>query len=74
MAAMTRTLNMVFLLAGTNKELTLSLTDPKAGLTKAEVDSVMNELIAKKALVKGLMPATGIKGAGIREVNTIALV
>ena len=74
MAAMTRTLNMVFVLEGSGKELTLSPTDPNAGLTKAEVDSVMNELIAKKALVKGLMPATAIKGAGIREVNTIALV
>jgi Protein of unknown function (DUF2922). len=73
MAAMTRTLNMVFTLEGGAKELTLSLTDPKDGLSKAAVESVMTEMIEKKALLKGSIPAIAIKSASIREVNTIAL-
>lgn len=71
--AATRTLNMVFTLEGGSKELTLSLTDPKEGLTKAAVESVMTEMITKKALLKGTMFAAAIKEAGIREVNMIAL-
>ncbi len=72
-AVQTKTLNMVFVLEGTNKELTVGLTDPKEDLTKAAVQSVMNDMIAKKALVKAGAFVASIKEANIRQVQVTEL-
>lgn len=62
---MAKTLKLVFKLTDT-QVTTLSIVDPKAGLTKAEVEAVMNDMIAKNALiVKGIYPKA-IKAAYIR--------
>ena len=62
---MAKTLKLVFKLTDT-QTTTVSIVDPKTGLTKAEVETVMNDMIAKKALVvKGLHPKA-IKAAYIR--------
>ena len=69
---MSKTLKMTFQLDGT-KTVTYSLAVPKDGLTKAEVEGVMNTLIEKKAfVVKGIYP-TGIKEALIKSTEDIAL-
>ena len=63
-----KTLHMVFLMEG-KKELTVSMTDPKNGLTKAETDAVMQLCITKKAIMKNGVSPTGIKSSFIREVT-----
>ena len=69
---MSKTLKMTFQLDGT-KTVTYSLAAPKYGLTKAEVEGVMNTLIEKKAfVVKGIYPI-GIKEALIKSTEDIAL-
>ena len=60
---MAKSLKMVFKLSEA-QTVTLSLADPKAGLTKAEVEGVMNDVIAKHAL--GVSP-TAIKESYIRS-------
>ena len=63
---MAKSLKMVFKLSEA-QTVTLSLADPKAGLTKAEVEGVMNDVIAKHALVvRGVCP-TAIKESYIRS-------
>lgn len=65
---MAKTLHMTFKLEGA-KEVTISLADPKADLKKADVETVMNDIITKKAvLVKGLAPI-GIKEVFVRDVT-----
>lgn len=69
---MSKTLRMTFLLEGT-KTLSLSLADPKDGLTKADVEAVMNNMISKKALlVSGISPVS-IKEIVIRNTENIEL-
>ncbi len=69
---MSKVLKMTFLMEG-KKTLTYSLADPKDGLTKAEVDAVMQMMITKKAVVQnGVMP-TGIKAEVIRSTEEEAL-
>ena len=64
---MAKTLKMVFDL-GENKSVTWTLDAPKAGLTKAEVETAMQEAIDKQAIVvKGVFPV-GIKKAYIHNV------
>lgn len=69
---MSKALKMTFKLDGT-KTVTYSLADPKEGLTKVEVEDVMNALIAKKAFaVNGSYP-TAIKEAIIRSTEEVDL-
>jgi len=69
---MSKVLKMVFNLEGA-KTLTYSLADPKDGLTKAAVEAVMNNMIAKQAVVvDGIYPQS-IKEAVIRSTEEIAL-
>lgn len=63
---MAKALKMVFKLSDT-QTVTVSLADPKAGLTKAEAEAVMTDMIAKNALVvKGVNPKA-IKAVYIRS-------
>ena len=69
---MSKVLKMTFLMEG-KKTLTYSLADPKDGLTKAEVETVMQDMITKKAiLVKGVAP-TAIKEAVIKSTEETPL-
>lgn len=69
---MSKVLKMVFNLEGA-KTLTYSLADPKDGLTKAAVEAVMNNMIAKQAVVvDGIYPQS-IKEAVIKSTEEIAL-
>ena len=69
---MSKVLKMVFNLEGA-KTLTYSLADPKDGLTKTAVEAVMNNMIAKQAVVvDGIYPQS-IKEAVIKSTEEIAL-
>jgi len=65
-------LKMTFKLSDTQTH-TLSLKDPKAGATKAEVEAVMNDIITKQALIAKGVPMKGIKTAYIQRVQDIEL-
>lgn len=57
---MAKSLKMVFAV-GDAKTATLSLAEPKDGLTKAEVQTALDEMVAKGAIVVGGAPITGVK-------------
>lgn len=69
---MKRTLKMLFVIES-GKTCTFSVDDPKNGLTKTEVDDVMNEMIEDRAILYNNSEATNIKDAYIYETNTVAL-
>ena len=54
----------------TGKELTLSLADPKDGLTKAEVATCLQSVIDKKAIVAGEAYPVSIKDIAVQTVDT----
>ena len=59
---MAKSLKMVFAV-GDAKTATLSLAEPKDGLTKAEVQTALDEMVEKKAITVGgarcRLPRTG---------------
>lgn len=57
-----KNLKMIFTLDN-DKLLTYSLADPKEGLTRAEVENVMQSLVNKQAIVD----AKGAKAAAIKD-------
>lgn len=63
-----RTLKMVFTLENENL-LTFSLNDPRDGLTQAEVEAVMQQIITKKAAAVNGSFAKAIKEAYIYETG-----
>ena len=69
---MSKTLRMTFQLNGT-KTLSLSLADPKDGLTKADVETAMNNMIGKKALLVSGESPIGIKEIVVRSTENIEL-
>ena len=54
----------------TGKELTLSLADPKDGLTNAEVTACLKNVIDKKAIVAGEAYPVSIKDIAVQTVDT----
>ena len=54
----------------TGKELTLSLADPKDGLTKAEVATCLQSVIDKKAIVAGEAYPVSIKAIAVQTGDT----
>ena len=69
---MGKTLKMVFQLDG-SQTVTCNLADPKDDLTKAAVESVMQDMISRKALVvKGVSPRA-IKEAAIMSTEKTSL-
>ena len=52
------------------KEMTMSLADPKDGLTKAEVTTCLQNVIDKKAIVAGEAYPVSIKDIAIQTVDT----
>lgn len=69
---MTKTLKVVFDLEG-GKTYTVSLADPKNGLTKTETQTWANEVISEEALVVGAATATGINSMYIHTVDDVEL-
>ena len=69
---MSKVLKMTFLMEG-KKTLTYSLADPKDGLTKAEVETVMQDMITKKAIVETGASPLAIKAAVLRSTEEEAL-
>lgn len=62
---MKQVLKMILLLSN-GKTVTYSLADPKEGLTRAEVQAVLEEMAQKDAVVVGDATATGVKDAYIQ--------
>ena len=50
-----------------NKSITYSLADPKEGLTKAEVQAVVQEMLDKRAIFTKEALPEGMKDAYIQE-------
>lgn len=69
---MAKTLKMVLTLSE-NKTTTLSLANPKEGLAKDEVLTVLGEIIEKKALTVNGMNPTAVKEVYIQNVEEQAL-
>ena len=70
---MAKTLDMTFGLSD-GKEHTISLASPKSGLVRADVESVMNNMIAKRAILVGTVSPSSIKKIVTREVTITELV
>ncbi|MEG6585012.1 DUF2922 domain-containing protein [Dendrosporobacter sp. 1207_IL3150] len=69
---MTKTLEMVFRNAE-GKEVTLSLADPKEDLTKAEVDTVMQQIVSRNIFITKAGELTQTVEARIRTRDAVAL-
>ena len=67
------TLKMQLSLDG-DKTMTLSLLDPKSGLTRAEVTTCLQEIIDKQALVQNGAFPVAVKEIYIENVENVALV
>lgn len=52
------------------KVITISLADPKDGLTKAEVTSCLQNVIDKKAIVSGTAYPVSVKEIAVQTVET----
>jgi hypothetical protein len=70
---MTKTLEMTFVNQGSN-EVTLSLRDPKDGLTLAEVTTAANTIVTKNLFTTSGGNLVSFKEASIRIVDAQALV
>ena len=70
---MTSTLKTVLTLGDTGKTLTLSLPDPKDGLTRAEVDTAIGKAIDNDIIVVNGTAASGIKKAYIHREEDVEL-
>ena len=70
---MTKTLQMVFLTSAGN-ETVISVTDPKDGLTLAQVQAVMQDIIDKNIFVIKGSALAGQVEARISSRETVALV
>lgn len=68
----TSVLRMIFTLAD-NKTKTYNLPDPKSGLTKAGVQSVMEDMITNEVVMVNNVEATAFKDAYIYQTNKIDL-
>lgn len=69
---MKRVLKIMLNLPG-GKTLTYSLEDPKAGLTNAEVETLMNDMITRSAILVNNVEPESFKKAYIYETNTVDL-
>lgn len=61
-------LKMVLTLSD-GKSVTYSLADPKDGLTGAEVEAALQEMIAKDAVIVGTASAVAVKDAYIQDTD-----
>lgn len=70
---MTKKLDMIFT-TNLGKAVTITLADPKDDLTKAQVTTVMNQIIAKSIFLNKSGTLTSIKEMNIRTTDEVALV
>lgn len=69
---MTKKLEMVFT-TDQGKTVSISLADPKDGLTKSAVDAVMSKIIEKSAIVNKSGKLAAIKEVNIQTSDKTAL-
>ena len=69
---MSKTLKIVFTLKD-QKTSTISIADPKDGLTKAEVQTAVDEMVAKDFLRVSGFAATGVKEFYIQSSDRVEL-
>ena len=69
---MSKVLRMTFSLSD-SKTVSFSLADPKDGLTKAEVEAAMDDMLTKQAVIVDGVQPSAIKGAVIKNTEEIAL-
>jgi len=69
---MTKVLKVILNLPD-SKTTTYSLQDPKNDLTKAEVETLFNDMITKSFIEVNSVEPTGVKRAYIYETNQIDL-
>ena len=69
---MAKTLKIVFNLKD-QKTSTISLADPKDGLTKAEVQAAADDILAKNFILSGGSAATSVKEFYIQSSDRIEL-
>lgn len=72
MASTAKVLEVVFE-TDTKKSVTLSISDPKDGLTKAEVTPVMQSIIDKKLIVNASGELASISKVQVRETTVTDL-
>ena len=70
--AATKKLQMVFALED-GKKLTYSLSEPKDGITKAEVEAAMNSMITSNIVSKNGVAASTIAEAYVRTTENVEL-
>ena len=70
---MTSTLKTVLALGETDKTLTLSLPDPKDGLTKSEVTTAMSIAIGSDLIAVNGIAASAVKRAYIHREEDVEL-
>ncbi len=70
--ASSKNLQMVFTL-GNGKTLTYSLSDPKDNITRAEVETAMNNMIAKNVVLKDAAAASKIDSISVKTVDNVEL-
>lgn len=69
---MTRVLKIIINLAG-GKTFTWSLADPKSNLAKAQVETLINDMIAESAILYNGVAAESMKDAYVYETNKVDL-
>ena len=69
---MSSTLKMVFSLPNT-KSVTLSLSEPKTGLTQSQVSAVASDILTRSVLVVGGANPTALKEAYITTTERVEL-
>ncbi|WIW70720.1 DUF2922 domain-containing protein [Anaerosinus gibii] len=69
---MAKTLEMVFKTEA-DKELSISLAEPRDNLTRSEVESVMNQLIAKNAIASTNGKLAAVADVKIRTTDKTSL-
>jgi hypothetical protein len=66
MAKKTKALKLVFSV-GESKTMTVSLLNPKDGLTKAEAEAVGKSIVDKQAILSGGAPVTALKDCYVQN-------
>ena len=69
---MTKTLEMTFR-DSLGKEVTITLPNPRSNLTLTEVQTVMQDIITKNAIIKNGASMLSVKRSFIREVTETEL-
>ena len=67
-----KNLQMVFLLED-GKKASYNLVEPKDDISRAAVEGVMNDMIAKNVILKNASAASRIEGIYVKATDTVEL-